>query len=140
VFEIANISGSYASTPTILAAFSGPNGTLPTAGLVADASGNLYGTTYSGGGNGAGTVFEIAKTSSGYASTPTSLVTFDSTTGAPAGSRLIIDVAGNLYGTTYNGGKSGDGIVFEIAKTSSGYASTPTTLVTLNVTAQVLGP
>ena len=35
-------------------------GRLPLAGLIADASGNLYGTTYSGGASGVGTVFEVA--------------------------------------------------------------------------------
>ena len=45
---------------------------------------------------------------------------------------LIIDAAGDLFGTTYSGGANGDGTVFEIAKTAGGYASTPTTLVSFN--------
>lgn len=45
---------------TTLAGFNGANGSLPSSGLIADASGNLYGTTSSGGMHGSGTVFEIA--------------------------------------------------------------------------------
>jgi uncharacterized repeat protein (TIGR03803 family) len=44
--------------------------------LIADAGGNLFGTTSSGGAFNLGTVFEIAKTRSGYATTPTILVSF----------------------------------------------------------------
>ena len=40
------------------------------AGLIADANGDLFGTTSAGGAGNAGTVFEIAKTAGGYASTP----------------------------------------------------------------------
>ena len=43
--------------------------------LIADANGDLFGTTVHGGANSDGTVFEIAKTAHGYASTPTTLVT-----------------------------------------------------------------
>ena len=56
-----------------LVSFNGANGTQPIGGLVADAAGNLFGTTYGGGAYGVGTVFEITKTASGYASTPTHL-------------------------------------------------------------------
>ena len=52
------------------------------AGLIADAAGDLFGTTTCGGANGDGTVFEIAKTGSGYASTPTTLVSFNGANGA----------------------------------------------------------
>src|SRR5207244_1527016 len=95
-------------------------------GLIADANGNLFGTTYTGGAYGDifgsyGTVFEIAKTASGYATTPTVLVSFDLTHGARPHAGLIADATGNLFGTTYSGGAYGDayssyGTVFEIAK------------------------
>jgi hypothetical protein len=76
IFEIARTGGSYASTPTTLASFSGPDGGEPDGGLILDAAGNLLGTTFSGGAFGQGTVFELAKTGGGYAGTPTSLVSF----------------------------------------------------------------
>src|SRR6266404_4223628 len=129
VFEIAKTAGGYASTPTVLVSFNRTNGALPLAGLIADANGNLFGTTVSGGANGHGTVFEIAKTAGGYATTPTILVSFNGTNGSFPVAGLIADANGNLFGTTLFGGANGQGTVFEIAKTASGYASTPTILV-----------
>jgi uncharacterized repeat protein (TIGR03803 family) len=133
VFEIAKTSSGYASTPTTLVTFNDSDGEAPLGNLVADAAGDLFGTTYGGGGNGGyGTVFEISKTSSGYASTPITLLSFNSTDGAYPSAGLIIDAAGDLFGTAELGGANGDGVVFEIAKTSSGYASTPTILTSFN--------
>jgi uncharacterized repeat protein (TIGR03803 family) len=134
VFEIVKISGGYASTPTTLVSFNNTNGAVPIAGLVTDANGDLFGTTLVGGASGNGTVFEIVKTSSGYASTPTTLISFDDLNGALPAASLIADASGNLFGTTEAGGALEDGTVFEIVKTSSGYASTPTTLVTFEDT------
>jgi hypothetical protein len=132
VFEIANSGGVYASSPTTLVTFNGSDGAVPEAGLIADANGNLFGTT-SQGGAGYGTVFEIANSGGVYASSPTTLASFDfSPHGAVPLAGLIVDANGNLFGTTYLGGAYGKGTVFEIAKTSSGYASTPTTLVSFD--------
>ncbi|HEY2445976.1 MAG TPA: hypothetical protein VGI20_09590, partial [Rhizomicrobium sp.] len=51
----------------IVLSFDGKDGNLPNAGLVADAKGNLYGTTsYNGGANGYGNVFELSHTKSGW--------------------------------------------------------------------------
>lgn len=66
MFEIVKTAGVYASTPTTLVSFNGTDGEAPEAGLIADASGNLFSTTTSGGANGDGTVFEI--TGSGFVS------------------------------------------------------------------------
>ncbi len=108
-----------------LGSFNGANGAIPQAGLIMDGSGNLYGTTYSGGASGAGTVFEVAKGSN----TITVLASFDGTTAANPQAGLVMDSSGNLYGTTVNEGASGDGTVFELAKVGSTYSSTITTLV-----------
>jgi len=134
VFEIVKSTSGYASTPTTLVSFNVTNGVYPYAGLIADANGNLFGTTYNAGAFGAGTVFEIVKTSSGYASTPSTLLNFNVTNGEAPQSGLIADANGNLFGTTFKGGTSGDGTVFEIVKTTSGYASAPTILVNFNGT------
>jgi len=69
-------------TLTTLVNFNGTDGAGPIAGMIADANGNLFGTTEGGGAYEYGTVFEIAKTAAGYASTPTTLVSFDGTNGA----------------------------------------------------------
>jgi uncharacterized repeat protein (TIGR03803 family) len=58
---------------TTLVSFNGRDGAGPNGGLIADAHGDLFGTTSQGGANGAGTVFKIAKTAHGYASTPRQL-------------------------------------------------------------------
>src|SRR5262245_20638659 len=77
VLEIAKTAHGYASTPTTLVNFNGSNGYQPRGSLIADARGDLFGTTELGGANhnvdpnGDGTVFEIVKTANGYASTPT---------------------------------------------------------------------
>jgi uncharacterized repeat protein (TIGR03803 family) len=131
VFEIAKTATGYASTPITLVSFNGTNGAAPFSNLIADANGDLFGTTV-GGSNGDGTVFEIAKTATGYASTPTTLVSFNGTDGATVFGGLIADNRGDLFGTTYTGGAFDDGTVFEIAKTATGYASTPITLVSFN--------
>ena len=122
VFEIAAGSG----TLTTLASFNSTNGSDPRAGLVLDAAGNLYGTTYYGGAGGYGTVFEIARGSG----TLTTLASFNYNNGANPYSGLTFDAAGNLYGTTSNGGAHGEGTVFELARGSG----TPTTLVSFNGT------
>ena len=143
--------------------------------------------SYGGGADGDGTVFEIAKTATGYASTPTTLVSFNGTDGAmPDGRpdrrrqrrpvrhdlrrrrerrrhgvrdrqdrhrlRQHAHHAGQLQRHRWrhpdgrpdrrrrrrpvrhdrSGGANDDGTVFEIAKTATGYASTPTTLVSFN--------
>ncbi len=125
VFEIAKTAGGYASTPTTLLSFNGTNGNQPQGGLIADAAGDLLGTTSGGGAHGNGTVFEIAKTAGGYASTPTTLVSFNGTDGSAPYAGVIADSAGDLFGTTLQGGVKFDGNVFEIVKSAGGYAGTP---------------
>ncbi|MBV9252327.1 MAG: DUF4082 domain-containing protein [Acetobacteraceae bacterium] len=126
VFELMKGSSGY--TFTTLVSFSGSNGAGSAAGLIADANGNLFGTTPSGGTDGVGTVFELAKGSSGY--TLNTLVSFSRSNGANPWAGLIADANGNLFGTTKNGGANGDGTVFELAKGSNGY--TLSTLVDFN--------
>src|SRR6266404_1655534 len=120
---------SRAANLTPLVSFNGTDGARPRAGLLADANGNLFGTTEAGGALGFGTVFEIAKTAGGYASTPTVLVSFNRTNGSNPEAGLLADANGKQFGTTRSGGSISVGTVFEIAKTAGGYATTPTILV-----------
>jgi len=60
-------------------------------------------------------VFEIARTAGGYASTPTTLVSFNVGNGASPESGLVADSAGNLFGTAAYGGAFGYGTVFELS-------------------------
>jgi uncharacterized repeat protein (TIGR03803 family) len=106
VFELLAGSGSI----TTLASFDGTNGANPQAALIMDDSGNLYGTTQLGGASGDGTVFELAAGSG----TITMLASFNGTDGQDPAAALVVDSSGNLYGTTYRGGASGDGTAFEL--------------------------
>jgi len=134
VFEITEAGGGYAGTPTTLASFDFADGYNPVGSLLADGAGDLFGTTWSGGANGNGAVFEIAMTTGGYASTPALLASFNNTDGAIPLAGLAADTAGDLFGTTSTGGAYGDGTVFELAKTAGGYANAPTTLVSFDGT------
>jgi len=98
----------------------GTDGYNPDAGLIFDGSGNLYGTTHGGGTNGLGTVFELTPTAGG-GWTETVLWSFGKGhDGAGPYAGLIFDRAGNLYGTTISGGKSGIGTVFELTPKAGG--------------------
>src|SRR5262249_32275419 len=111
-------------TITTLAAFNGGNGADPDAGLIEDSRGNLFGTTSAGGPNGHGTVFEVAAGSGSI----TTLASFNGANGSTPGAGLIEDSRGNLFGTTFGGGTSGDGTVFEVMAGSG----TITTLASFN--------
>jgi len=115
------------STYKLLYAFKGADGSGPSAGLVFDRAGNLYGTTTWGGANGGGTVFKLSPNSDG-SWTETVLYSFCSLTSCADGespsSGLILDMSGSLYGTTYAGGNTncggGCGTVFMLHPNSNG--------------------
>lgn len=112
-----------AQTEAVLYNFTGtPDGANPTSRLTLN-NGNLYGTTYYGGAYGNGSVFELSPSGSGW--TEKILYSFcpaspSCTDGAnPAYSFVTFDSKGNMYGTAYNGGSHGDGIVFELTPSGS---------------------
>jgi uncharacterized repeat protein (TIGR03803 family) len=88
--------------------------------LVFDAAGNIYGTTaYGGGGDGGGTVFKLTPSGGGW--TKTVLHDFSNQLdGHRPFAALVFDKAGNLYGTTHDGGnltckdKFGCGVVYQL--------------------------
>jgi uncharacterized repeat protein (TIGR03803 family) len=100
-------------TKTTLHSFAGgtDDGARPNGDLIADADGNLYGTTYSGGigdcDGGCGTVFKV--TPDGQESILYAFAGAPRPEGANPAAGLIADSEGNLYGTTYRGGKPGCG-------------------------------
>jgi uncharacterized repeat protein (TIGR03803 family) len=119
VFELSQSGGTW--NETILHQFDYSNnhdGINPACALAFDAAGNLYGTTAAGGNaslgiNGLGTVFKLTPSSSGWAETI--VHNFRGKDGQQPEAGLIFDAAGNLYGTTQQGGiPAGDGTVFEI--------------------------
>ncbi|HYG36864.1 MAG TPA: choice-of-anchor tandem repeat GloVer-containing protein, partial [Clostridia bacterium] len=110
--------GFVASTPAqlhlkVLHSYSGDaDGQQPNAGLVQGTDGVLYGTTYLGGSNRAGTIFKVNPDGSGN----TPIYQFEASTDNPFGlaypSGLIQGTDGALYGTTGHGGTEGYGSVF----------------------------
>ena len=95
----------------------GTDGWSAQSGLIVDAAGNLYGTTFSGGTyNYYGTVFELSPTlGGGWSETVLHNFSDDGTDGWGPQSGLVFDAAGNLYGTTSGGGTYNGGTVFEMS-------------------------
>jgi uncharacterized repeat protein (TIGR03803 family) len=113
---------AHAQTETVLYSFcSQPDcsdGFFPESGLTFDGAGNLYGTTTSGGTGIGGTVFELSPNGGGWSET----VLHDFCPQRPCldgeyplAAKLIFDSAGNLYGTTDEGGANGLGTVYELS-------------------------
>jgi uncharacterized repeat protein (TIGR03803 family) len=96
---------------TVLHSFAGgsKDGMLPEAGVILDATGNLYGNTQGGGAGGAGTVYRLSSTRR-----LTLLHSFTGSDGqSPLGS-LTLDAKGKLYGTTTGGGTGSNGTVWKL--------------------------
>jgi uncharacterized repeat protein (TIGR03803 family) len=122
VFELLpQTNGSW--TETVLHNFgaSPAGGFNPHAGLIFDPSGNLYGTTNGGGSHGTGMVFELMpKPGGGWTEKLLHSFTANGKDGFPPYAGLILDAAGNLYGTTQAGGLYDYGTVFELTPTVQG--------------------
>jgi uncharacterized repeat protein (TIGR03803 family) len=105
---------------TVLYIFAGANGANPESGVIGDSAGNLYGTTAKGGLASAGVVYKLDPIGQ-----ETLLYSFKGgTDGANPLAGLILDSAGNLFGTTSNGGNGQIGLVFALDPTAAaGYNS-----------------
>lgn len=121
VFKLApNGDGTY--TESVIHSFPGTKGNKdgqnPVGGLVFDSAGNLWGSTQ-GGGNGNGTVFELTPNPDGTYTESTLFMFTGASTGFDPNTDLVIDRAGNLYGTAVNGGL-GHGVVFRVTPQPGG--------------------
>jgi len=138
VFELSPPAGGRTAwTETVLKNFAGGrHGYSSNGGLVSDAAGNLYGTAAEDGANGDGVVFELSPPGVGKKSwSETVLQSFDGPDGSRPAAGLILDGAGNLFGTTQEGGASGVGVVFELSPPKVGRkAWTETVLQSFNGT------
>lgn len=97
------------------------DGISPRANLVADSSGNYYGSTFFGGTHSAGIVFKLAPSGSSW--TETTIHNFN-TDGSNPAAGLIFDSSGNLYGTTVAGGEFGGGIAFKLSRSGNKWSET----------------
>ncbi len=123
VFMLTKPTGGGTEWPeTVLHHFYGAKlGGTPYGALVFGTDGNLYGTTGYGGAQGAGIVFKLTRGNGNSAWTETVLYSFtNGTDGGYPYCNLVFDSAGNLYGTTLNGGNAGNGVVFELSPPQSG--------------------
>lgn len=123
VFELIKSSSGY--TERVLYSFTDStgigDGDTPSSGLIMDAAGNLYGETRNGSTSGAGTVFEMEKTSTGYSYHLLHAFSSNTSDGFGPGGDLVMDSAGDLFGTTGAGGTNNFGTVFELVKSTTGY-------------------
>jgi uncharacterized repeat protein (TIGR03803 family) len=136
VFQLTDNSGTW--TKTDLLDFGGSFGENPMAGLAMDAAGDLYGTTTRGGNDncfgsfGCGTIFEVSPNGKGKGGWTTEvLYAFNGgSDGQNPEGVLLLDKAGNLYGTTNQGGGSGCefgfgcGTVFRLAHNNGAWSET----------------
>lgn len=115
------LSGRGQWTESIIYSFTGGNdGSAAYGGVVFDRVGNLYGTTYSGSTYNCGTVFRLAPSGSGWTESTLHVFNPNAGDGCNPVAGLTIDMVGDLYGTTSNGGVQNGGTVFEVVPQPNG--------------------
>jgi uncharacterized repeat protein (TIGR03803 family) len=120
VFEMMYAKGFGWSESLLYSFQDGGDGAAPTAGLISDEAGNLYGTTSTGGSGGGGSVFELS-----YGTwTLTTLSSFSGGAGCGPTGSLVMDNAGNIYGTTLCDGAYNLGNVFKLTPSGNGWTYT----------------
>jgi len=119
VYELSP-NGSGWTEQVIYSFTGGSDGSEPVGGLLIDQSGNLYGSTASGGSGGGGTVFELSPNNGSWTFNLLSSLTGSASCGPWA--ELSFDSAGNLYGTTLCDGATGDGSIWELSNSGSGWS------------------
>ncbi len=113
---------------TQIYAFGGVDGDFPTDDLTFDPSGHIYGTTYAGGWENLGTVYELTPSWGTWTETVLYSAYYSDTGVFPRGG-VVLDKSGNLYGVMTGGNNPQDcwPTVYELSPTGSGW--TPQILV-----------
>lgn len=135
VFEVTQSSGLW--TETLIYNFTGGNdGGTPVSGVTINAAGDLYGTTSFGGLYGTGVVYELSHSASESGWTQTVLYNFQGLSDGeyPVGG-VILDKAGNIYGSTFLGGDNGGGTLYQLSPSDGDW-----TLTTLYSFSTYYGP
>jgi uncharacterized repeat protein (TIGR03803 family) len=121
VFELIPSNGGATYTQKTLYSFTGgADGAQPVADLVLGKNNVIYGTTYGGGALGYGTVFQVAPTQGGVWTEKVLYSFKGGNDGAYPAGGLVLNSSGVLYGTTYGGGTTGLGAVFQLAPAAGG--------------------
>jgi uncharacterized repeat protein (TIGR03803 family) len=129
VFKIPGGATANPGAPVAVTTFDKTNGSAPTGRVIADASGNLYGVAQYGGANDGGVVYKIVGGATANPGPRVTLATFNQANGYWPTTGLTLDAAGNLYGMTRWGGANRDyGTIFKIP---GGATANPGTLTTL---------
>jgi uncharacterized repeat protein (TIGR03803 family) len=118
IFELAQASSGW-TLRTLYAFLGQPDGSFPYGALLFDPAGNLYGTTYYGGTSDLGTAYQLTRASGGSWTEKVIYGFKSGQDGNSSISNLVSDSAGNLYGTTSEGGL-GSGTIFALAPSQSG--------------------
>jgi uncharacterized repeat protein (TIGR03803 family) len=125
---LIGVLSAQAQTETVLFSFGYGDGQYPTSRLTSDGAGNFYGTTLFGGNR--GNVFELSPNGSGgWNESVLYSFCFEGYPSCADGAQpflsyVVIDRAGNLYGTTEYGGATGYGVVFELSPDGAGWKET----------------
>jgi uncharacterized repeat protein (TIGR03803 family) len=124
VFE-GKWNGHYWDESVIYSFNSATDAVNPAAAVTLDAHGNLYGTSSMGGVNSAGAIYKLTRSRNGSDWTESILYNFQNLDDGqnPVGG-VIVDKAGNLYGTTFDGGTNGGGTVYELSPSNEGWTFT----------------
>jgi uncharacterized repeat protein (TIGR03803 family) len=111
-------------TETVLYRFKGnSDGFYPSGDLAFNPAGNIYGTTTQGGSIGPGTVYELKPSNGKWSESIVWSLTGGEDGGNPY-SGVILDSAGNIFGTAIAGGTNNSGSVFELTSSKSGWTET----------------
>jgi uncharacterized repeat protein (TIGR03803 family) len=118
IFQLTRSGNTWTNT-TVYNFLNQSDGAIPESGVIIDSSGVLYGVA-AGGAHGDGVVFTLTPSESGW--TETVIYSFhNGNDGANPVGGLVMDVEGNLYGTTANGGGGGGGTIFELSPSGGGW-------------------
>ena len=117
IFELSPSGGGW--TESIVHTFAYSDGADPYGNLIADASGNLYGVTETGGADTSGVVFELS-----HPGNWTFNLLYSFPYGSPPAGTLVFDGSGNLYGATVAGGAYGNGTAYKLTLSNGSWTAT----------------
>jgi uncharacterized repeat protein (TIGR03803 family) len=134
VFVVSTDGTQGGTTETVLYSFQGTDGQNPQGGLLEITAGHFYGTTTSGGANGAGVVYTLATDGTAVNTTQTVLYNLTGALGTGPQCTLVMASDGKLYGTTFYGGIHGKGAVFSVTTDGTAVNTTVSVLYSFGST------